>query len=216
MSAYLASIIPSTFPALALAHFVALLCPGPDFILIAGHAVRHRLRGALFICVGIALGNIVYITLGILGWSAFRASTLFPALETAGACFLVWIGLRLIKSSRHAAGLHLQEAFFLSPIRQCAAGLLSALLNPKNLIFYMTLMTSVIGAEASLRQQIFCGGWMAFAVLAWDIAVAACIGMPRVQRALGRKIVLVEGASGLLLVLLGTGLLASLLWQWVV
>ena len=54
------TLIPAAFPALALAHFLALLSPGPDFFLIIGHAVRHRLRGSLFICLGIALGNALY------------------------------------------------------------------------------------------------------------------------------------------------------------
>lgn len=37
---------PSAFLALALAHFVALLSPGPDFFLLVGYAARYRLRGS--------------------------------------------------------------------------------------------------------------------------------------------------------------------------
>ena len=37
---------PSAFLALALAHFVALLSPGPDFFLLMGYAARYRLRGS--------------------------------------------------------------------------------------------------------------------------------------------------------------------------
>ena len=69
MSVSVSTLIPAAFPALALAHFLALLSPGPDFFLILGHAVRHRLRGALFICLGIALGNALYICLAVSGWS---------------------------------------------------------------------------------------------------------------------------------------------------
>ncbi|MDU7100590.1 MAG: LysE family translocator, partial [Enterobacter sp.] len=48
---------PSAFLALALAHFVALLSPGPDFFLLVGYAARYRLRGSAGLCVGIAAGN---------------------------------------------------------------------------------------------------------------------------------------------------------------
>ena len=47
MTPLFSHIVPATFPALALAHCLALLSPGPDFFLILGHAARHRLRGTL-------------------------------------------------------------------------------------------------------------------------------------------------------------------------
>lgn len=66
---------PSAFLALALAHFVALLSPGPDFFLLVGYAARYRLRGSAGLCVGIAAGNALYIVLVIIGWSALRQFT---------------------------------------------------------------------------------------------------------------------------------------------
>ena len=87
------TLIPAAFPALALAHFLALLSPGPDFFLIIGHAVRHRLRGSLFICLGIALGNALYICLAVSGWSVMRQMpALYRLLELAGAAYLAWLG----------------------------------------------------------------------------------------------------------------------------
>ncbi|SUX75874.1 LysE-family transporter [Citrobacter freundii] len=64
----LAELFPPAFPALALAHFVALLSPGPDFFLLVGYAIRYRIRGSAGLCVGIAIGNGLYILLAIIGW----------------------------------------------------------------------------------------------------------------------------------------------------
>ncbi len=61
-------IFPASFWPLALAHGFALLSPGPDFMLIVSHGIRHRLRGSAFICLGIAAGNAAYIALAIAGW----------------------------------------------------------------------------------------------------------------------------------------------------
>lgn len=60
-------LFPSAFLALALAHFVALLSPGPDFFLLVGYAARYRLRGSAGLCLGIAAGNGLYILLVIIG-----------------------------------------------------------------------------------------------------------------------------------------------------
>ena len=103
------TLIPAAFPAFALAHFLALLSPGPDFFLIIGHAVRHRLRGSLFICLGIALGNALYICLAVSGWSVMRQMpALYRVLELAGAAYLAWLGFLLLRASREI-GLRSRE-----------------------------------------------------------------------------------------------------------
>lgn len=195
--------IPSTFAALALAHFLALLSPGPDFFLVIGHAVRHHLRGTLFICIGIALGNAVYIIIAIAGWSAIKHSPLiYRSLEIAGAVYLLWMGYMLIRASRYSTTLTINNSSSLPPFKQLCIGLGSALLNPKNAVFYLTLMTVIIGAEATLSQQVFSGVWMALLVLAWDTGLAAAISHPRAQRILESKIPFIEGIAGIFLVFL--------------
>ena len=89
MTQILAEFVAPTFPALALAHFMALLSPGPDFFLVVGHAARRGLRGAAFICLGIALGNALYIALAVSGWSLIRQwPLLYRCMELAGAGYL--------------------------------------------------------------------------------------------------------------------------------
>lgn len=195
--------IPPTFAALALAHFLALLSPGPDFFLIVGHAVRHRLRGTIGICVGIALGNAVYIVLAIAGWSVIkRAPAIYTGLEIAGAAYLLWMGGMLLRAGRKAATLDMTDTPPLSPLKQLCIGLGSALLNPKNAVFYLTLMTVIIGADATLAQQIFSGVWMALLVFVWDVGLAAAIAHPKAQHALERKIPLIESLAGIFLIVL--------------
>ena len=204
MFASVASLIPAAFPALALAHFLALLSPGPDFFLILGHAVRHRLRGALFICLGIALGNALYICLAVSGWSVMRQiPALYRLMELAGAAYLAWLGFLLLRASRQSAigatSLATEAASPLSPAKQLLTGLGSALLNPKNAVFYLTLMTVILGPAATLPQQAFAGIWMTLLVFAWDAALAAAISLPGAQRALEKRIPLIEGLAGLTL-----------------
>ena len=204
MSVSVSTLIPAAFPALALAHFLALLSPGPDFFLILGHAVRHRLRGALFICLGIALGNALYICLAVSGWSVMRqVPSLYRLVELAGAGYLAWLGFLLLRESRNATSgegsLATGEVSPLSPASQLLTGLGSALLNPKNAIFYLTLMTVILGPTATLPQQTFAGIWMTLLVFAWDAALAAAISLPGAQRALEKRIPLIEGLAGLTL-----------------
>lgn len=217
MDGLFASFIPASFPALALAHFLALISPGPDFFLIIGHAARRRLRGSFFICAGIALGNAVYILLAVAGWSAAKEHPgLYSLLEVAGALYLFWLGCMLIRSGRRSAAFVIGDPPPLPPAKQLGMGLSSALLNPKNAVFYLSLMTVIIGENATLPQQAFAGLWMTFLVFTWDTGIAALVSHPRAQRFLQNKIPHIELAAGGILVLFALGFagkLAVAAWQ---
>lgn len=201
------SLIPAAFPALILAHFVALLSPGQDFFLISANAVRHGLAGSRFICLGVALGNGVYIAIAVLGWSGIRDSPqLFSVIETLGAIYLLWIGIQLLRSQ--AGDFVTGDSAGRAPTirHQLISGLNSALLNPKNALFYMSLMTVILGPDATLTQQMFCGLWMFVTVLCWDLLLARAIGLKRVRKMLGQRIHLIERGAGAVLAALGIGL----------
>ena len=52
---------------MAIAHFLALLSPGPDFVLVVKSAIRNKDRNAIGVALGIAIANAVYIGLCLIG-----------------------------------------------------------------------------------------------------------------------------------------------------
>ncbi|MFV4849222.1 LysE family translocator [Citrobacter freundii] len=200
----LSVLFPSAFPALALAHFVALLSPGPDFFLLAGYAVRYRMRGSTGLCVGIAIGNGLYILLAIIGWGILRQlPLLFTIIELLGAIYLLWIGSLLIRSRPQT--LTGADARSTCPGfgKQLLLGLGSSLLNPKNALFYLALMTALLGPSVTLLQQTMSGIWMTSVVLCWDLLIVMFIGLPQIQRRLTRGILWVERIAGGVLIIFG-------------
>ncbi|HHG8730891.1 TPA: LysE family translocator, partial [Citrobacter freundii] len=200
----LSVLFPSAFPALALAHFVALLSPGPDFFLLVGYAVRYRMRGSTGLCVGIAVGNGLYILLAIIGWGILRQlPLLFTIIELLGALYLLWIGSLLIRSRPQT--LTGADARSTCPGfgKQLLLGLGSSLLNPKNALFYLALMTALLGPSVTLLQQTMSGIWMTSVVLCWDLLIVMFIGLPQIQRRLTRGILWVERIAGGVLIIFG-------------
>lgn len=183
----LAELFPSAFPALALAHFVALLSPGPDFFLLVGYAVRYRMRGSAGLCVGIAIGNGLYILLAIIGWGILRQlPLLFTVIELLGALYLLWIGSLLIRSRPQTLTGADAQSTCPGFGKQLLLGLGSSLLNPKNALFYLALMTALLGPSVTLLQQTMSGIWMTSVVLFWDLLIVMFIGLPQIQRRLTR------------------------------
>ena len=200
----LSVLFPSAFPALALAHFVALLSPGPDFFLLVGYAARYRMRGSARLCVGIAFGNGLYVLLAIIGWGILRQlPLLFTFIELLGALYLLWIGSLLVRSRPQTLTGTDAQSTCPGFGKQILLGLGSSLLNPKNALFYLALMTALLGPSVTLLQQTMSGIWMTSIVLCWDLLIVMFIGLPQIQRRLSRGILWVERIAGGVLIIFG-------------
>lgn len=200
----LSVLFPSAFPALALAHFVALLSPGPDFFLLVGYAARYRMRGSAGLCVGIAFGNGLYILLAIIGWGILRQlPLLFTVIELLGALYLLWIGSLLVRNRPQTLTGTDAQSTCPGFGKQILLGLGSSLLNPKNALFYLALMTALLGPSVTLLQQTMSGIWMTSIVLCWDLLIVMFIGLPQIQRRLSRGILWVERIAGGVLIIFG-------------
>jgi threonine/homoserine/homoserine lactone efflux protein len=202
------------FLAVAGAHLLALLSPGPDLFLIARTATAAGRRVAGGVCAGIALANAVFVAAAFAGLSVLRPGTvLFTGVQLAGGAFLVVLGVRFLR----AAGTGSPELGTggpggATPGRWWAAagtGLASGLLNPKNALFYASLAAVLTGSGTGGGVLALYGAWMVAVVLGWDLLVAALIGNPAVLRRFGRALPWLERGSGLVLLLLGAGVVVA-------
>jgi threonine/homoserine/homoserine lactone efflux protein len=194
------------FLLVATAHFLALLSPGPDFFLILQAALRLPLRYALMVCAGIATANGVYLAVAVIGLEAVREmGTLMLALQWLGAGYLVHVGIMLMRAPRRSleAGTTVSALHVPAIGRQFLVGFLSAIVNPKNAIFYLSLFTVMVSAETPFGVRILYALWMVVVVLVWDMGVAVTFGREQVKRRLGRWVFRIEKVSGLLLAVFG-------------
>lgn len=190
----------SQFALVALAHFLALLSPGPDFFLILRSAVVHGFRRAAAVCVGIALANGVFILLAIGGVGLVPQDTpLFRWISLAGALYLAWLGWLFLRHAGQAAQPVADAATPGAGGRALLAGFLSGALNPKNSLFYASLFALLGQSAPPLGVQAFYGVWMFGVVLLWDLGVAALCRHPVVIQRLLRQTGRIERATGLVL-----------------
>lgn len=203
----LSTLFPAAFPALALSHFVALLSPGPDLFFCWSATPCATGSAAASDCLGIAAGNALYIVLAIVGWGLLRQAPLLLLIELLGAGYLLWIGSLLIRSRPATLAMESVRAARPGFGRQLLLGLGSSLLNPKNALFYLALMTSLLGPAVTLLQQTVSGLWMVSVVFFWDLLLVSAIALPQIQRRLGAIVWRVERAAGAILMLFGTGII---------
>jgi len=194
------------FILLASAHFMALLSPGPDFFLIMQTSLRMPLRFALAVCCGIAVANGIYITIAVLGLETIREmTTLMHLLRYGGSAYLLYVGTLLLRAPARTMTDAKPASIFLrkSMPGQFLVGLGSGLLNPKNILFYLTLFTVMVAPKTPLGQRIAYGLWMVFLVLGWDMALAAFLSNTHLKERLGQWIFHLEKFAGLMLAIFG-------------
>lgn len=183
-----------------------VMIPGPDMALITRNVMRHG-RGSGFatsfgVCTGI-LGWGIAAAVGVATILATSAA-LFTALKVAGAIYLVYLGIATLRQRDLAPGGPDVRASSPPWHVGWTQGLLSALLNPKLGVFFLTLLPQFIqpGDDAPVRAVQLA---VLFDVigLAWLLAFTLMLGaMGSALRRSGPQRV-IRMATGTVLVALG-------------
>lgn len=188
------------------ALLIVYIVPGPDMILLLETGLLRGRGQALAVAVGLALARAAHVTLAALGLAAlFKTHPwAFDAARMLGGCYLVWLGVRLLRASpvvydasaaTYARGKGLAGALL--------SGLLTNVLNPKALLFCSVLLPQfVTPGHGPVGQQFALLGVMLVSLsLALDVACAMAGG------ALGRWISASPRAQKVQSVLFGTALI---------
>jgi RhtB (resistance to homoserine/threonine) family protein len=121
------------------------LTPGQDTLYILGRSLAQGRRIGLASVLGISSGAIIHTLAAALGLSALIAASApaFAAIRWLGAGYLVYLGLKMFLSRATPGALpaSLSGTSSLAAFRQ---GMLTNLLNPKVILFYLAFMPQFI------------------------------------------------------------------------
>lgn len=157
------------------ASFVVVIVPGPSVTLIIANSLAHGPRAGLLNVVGSQLGLAAMVAVLVFGLASVIETMAwwFDWVRLAGALYLVWLGIRLVRS-RGVIG-------YAPPVARSDRGffwqgLAVAVSNPKTLLFFGAFIpqfvdpsgdyltrTAVLGVTFMVVAAIFDG---AYALLA--------------------------------------------------
>ena len=147
------------------ASIVLLFSPGPTVLLVVSYALSQGRRVAFRVAAGVALGDFVAMTLSLagLGGVLSASSTLFTILKLIGAAYLVYLGIRLWRSTPTLPDLSQQKTDDRGIFSHAFA---VTALNPKSIVFFLAFVPQFVDHQSALLPQ--------FAILeATFIALAA-------------------------------------------
>lgn len=143
-----------TFLLYLLAALGLSLTPGPNSLLVLTHGALHGQRKTLWTVAGGAIGFAMLIALSMLGIGALlqASAQALVLLKLLGGAYLVWLGVQLWRSPAIELEPSAADAQVsgLSLFRQ---GLLTAVSNPKALLFYGAFLPQFIDNSRALLPQ---------------------------------------------------------------
>lgn len=164
---------------------LACISPGPDFAMVSRNGLLLSRRAGVLTAVGIGMGVLVHVCYTLLGLGLVLQQTLwlFSALKLAGAAYLVYLGVKMLRSKPAIERLDAPPPV-MSDLAALRTGFLTNALNPKTAIFIVSLFMGVVRPDTALTVQIAYGLFIAGAHILWFSLIALCFSAGRVREKL--------------------------------
>jgi len=139
-----------TLVAFATVTILVAYFPGPALLYTAAQTISHGRKAGLMAMLGIHLGCYLHVFAAAFGLSAVfkHVPELYMAVKIAGALYLIWIGIGMIRSRIGAADQ------LVAPAKTVKRALLDSfiveVLNPKVALFFIALLPQFVDPAASL------------------------------------------------------------------
>lgn len=151
------------------------LSPGPNGLLALTHGALHGRRKALYTIFGGAFGFVVVVALSMFGIGALLKTSLvwLTVMKWVGGGYLVWLGIQVWRSP--PIGIEVgASAQPRSGWSLFAQGALSAMTNPKGLLFFAAFLPQFINPARSLLVQfLVMAGTFAVVEIATEVFIAS-------------------------------------------
>ncbi len=124
---------------------VAAASPGPGIAAIVARVLAQGTSGAFAFTAGVAIGDVVWLTVAVLGLAAVAQAyaPVLIAIKYAGAAYLLYLAWKL-----WTAPVAVEDAAPLegtaARLRLFLAGLSVTMGNPKVMVFYLALLPNLI------------------------------------------------------------------------
>ncbi|ASP23002.1 homoserine/homoserine lactone efflux protein [Antarctobacter heliothermus] len=187
-----------------------LLIPGPTVLLVLSYALSKGRSVAVASAAGVASGDFIAMSLSLAGLGALVAAsaTLFTILKWVGAAYLIWLGVKLIRSAP-SKGLSL-PATEVTARGVFAHNLAVTVLNPKSIAFFIAFVPQFVATDAPLLPQ-FAILVTTFVTLATLNALAYALAADRLRQMISRPSVLTGLTRAGGATLIGMGVLTATL-----
>jgi threonine efflux protein len=191
------------------AWFLALLSPGPDFVVTVRYATTRSRRDGALVGVGVTSAVAIWASMSMFGLVAIlsQVSWLYDSVRLAGALYLAYLGIQALRVARRGTPAESvpetsEAPLQLSPWKVWRVGFLTNIGNPKAAVFFGSLFSALLPSHPAVWLQ-FTALWVMLAMaVSWFTAVAFLFSLPAVTHTYRRAKRAVDAITGCIFVAL--------------
>lgn len=165
-------------------HLLAVMSPGPDFIVCVRNALTYSRKTGMWTAVGFGAGIAVHIFYCLAGLALVisKSILLFNTIKFLGAGYLMYIGFKSFfsKSTKIEVGEQAHKEG-ITPFAAVKVGFLTNVLNPKATLFFLSLFTLVISPETPRPVMGIMSAIMIVDTILWFALVALFLSQKRIR-----------------------------------
>lgn len=192
---------------------VLTIMPGADSMIVMKNTITYQKSAGRMTVLGILAGHFLWIVVSILGLAVIitNSPALFNIIKYLGAAYLIYIGVKSFMSKTLVSTSALDNAedkeMKSNGLRSSYMnGFISNILNPKVLIFYITILPQFVAEDSEISgvmQLIILAGIMLVISMSWFLLVVETVSyMKRWLYKPGFQSILAKGA-GIIIILFG-------------
>lgn len=192
--------------AVGLIHLVALVSPGPDFVVACRNSLLYSRTIGIYTAVGFGLGICVHISYAVFGlsWLIANNELIFTVIQYLGAFYLMFIGIQSLRSFQSQIGQETVSASSrISSFRAVRIGFITNVLNPKATLFFLSLFSTMLNPTVGELTLVVIAVLLVVTTILWFSLVALLISHPRFTTILKRYEKTVNQFFGVLLIGIG-------------
>jgi threonine/homoserine/homoserine lactone efflux protein len=193
---------------IGLAQLLAVISPGPSFLITARTAVAQSRMDGVRVALGLGAGTVIWSAAALLGLNAlFHAvPVLFMAMKFAGALFLIYIAVKIFRYAAVPLQIDTGGERLANPFLK---GFLTQISNPKVAVFFGSIFFAMLPNQVPLWMTLALIFIMSFNEVWWYCVVALCFGSDAVRHRYVKAKRWIDRVTGLCLGALGLRLLWS-------
>ncbi len=195
----------STYIIILTATFIAMVSPGPDFLITMRNALGVGRASGIATAMGIACAIFVHVGYSVVGIAVLISQSilLFSIIKYLGAAYLIWMGIGALRSKGWEMAVEKAKNKHKSLKKSFVEGFVTNVLNPKATLFFLALFTQVIAPETPKTWMAIYGTSIALVVGTWFSTVSVLLTQPKIRAKLSAMSIWIDRATGGLFIALG-------------
>jgi RhtB (resistance to homoserine/threonine) family protein len=191
-------------------HLLAVMSPGPDFLMVIKNAMQYNRKIAVYTALGISIGIGVHITYSLAGVAYIlkHNEKVFNSIKIIGALYIIYIGVKIwLNQKKEIISNQNQNLRLISARQAIKMGFFTNILNPKVSLFFLSLFSVVIPQNTPHWLLLLISLMLIFITFLWFSFISFALTTPKSLQVYQKYELIIAKLFAVMLVTLGLSIL---------